>query len=226
MNYNKLEYFVSQQRLDRFLNVCGNSKVKAQKLYRINLRIAQAAYPILSLFEIFFRNAVYNHVSAYFVDPNWILHEKTGFMAHPSLKRSNFYLKKCIQNAETSMIRKGRVVTTGHVLAEQTFGFWTSLFEPHHYKLIGGSPIKCFVNKPPTINRSAIAIKLDSIRAFRNRIYHNEPICFLNNTIDFTHVENIIQSIYELTDWMDQDLKEYIEYFDNVKTKIKDGKGL
>lgn len=70
MEYQKLEYYLSQPRLDRFLVATGNSKSKAQKLYRINLRTAQAFYPVLNLFEIFFRNMVHYQVSSYFANPN------------------------------------------------------------------------------------------------------------------------------------------------------------
>ena len=55
MNYNKLEYYVSQPRLNRFLIASGNSKVKAQKLYYANLKVAQSFYPVLNIFEVFFR---------------------------------------------------------------------------------------------------------------------------------------------------------------------------
>ena len=223
MNYNKLEYFVSQPRLDKFLVATGNSKGKAQKLYRTNLRLAQAYYPIISLFEIFFRNALYKHVDAYFANPDWILHEKNRFMSDPSLRQSRFWLKQCVQSAETSIVRKGSVVTSGKIIAEQTFGFWTSLFEPHHYRLIGGSAIHCFAYKPNNVNRSNIAVKLNAIREFRNRIYHNEPICFNNGAIDFSLTQNIKSTIYELLQWIDPDLKEYVEYFDNIDAKINDG---
>ena len=49
MNYNKLEYYVSQPRLNRFLIASGNSKVKAQKLYHANLKVAQSFYPVLNI---------------------------------------------------------------------------------------------------------------------------------------------------------------------------------
>jgi len=141
-------------------------------------------------------------------------------MSHQSLTASKFYMKKCVQNAESTILRKGSGITAGKVIAEQSFGFWTSLFDPHHYRLIGGSIIHCFINKPSNINRSSIAVKLNGIREFRNRVYHNEPICFQGNSIDFTGVQAIIQDIYEILDWMDADLKGYVVYFDNINNEI------
>lgn len=220
MEYRKLEYYLSQPRLDRFLIATGNSKAKAQKLYRINLRVAQSFYPVLNLFEIFFRNLINYQVSSYFTNPNWIITEKNGFMNDPSLRPSRFFLKNSVTKAERGITRKGRIVTSGKVIVEQSFGFWTSLFDTHHYRLIGGVVIHCFPNKPASVNRNILSQKLNRIREFRNRIYHNEPICFNGNTIDFTNATNIKQEIYELLEWIDTDLTEYVEYFNGIDAKI------
>lgn len=220
MEYRKLEYYLSQPRLDRFLSATGNSKTKAQKLYRINLRVAQSFYPVLNLFEIFFRNIVNYQVSSHFTNPNWIITEKTGFMSNPSLRSSRFFLKNSVTKAERGITRKGGIITSGKVIAEQSFGFWTSLFDTHHYRLIGGVVIHCFPLKPAHINRNALSQKLNRIREFRNRIYHNEPVCFIGNNIDLTNARNIKREIYELLEWIDADLTEYVEYFNGIDAKI------
>lgn len=220
MEYNKLENYLSQPRLNRFLLASGNSKIKAQKLYRANLRVAQSFYPILNLFEIIFRNTCNYQVSSFFTNPNWIITEKNGFMSDASLTASRFFLKNSIISAERTIRRKGRLVTAGKVIAEQSFGFWTSLFDPHHYRLIGGIVIHSFHYKPANINRSILNQKLNRIREFRNRVYHNEPICFYGNVIDFTYAEKIKDEIYELLSWIDPDLTDYVKYFDAIDNKI------
>lgn len=220
MEYQKLEYYLSQPRLDRFLIATGNSKSKAQKLYKINLRVSQSFYPILNLFEIFFRNIANYQVSSHFANPNWIIAEKNGFMSNPSLSASRFFLKNSVSKAEKAIRRKGGIITSGKIVAEQSFGFWTSLFDTHHYRLIGGVVIHCFPNKPPHVNRNILNQKLNKIREFRNRVYHNEPICFNGSTIDFTEAITIRNEIYELLEWIDSDLTNYIDYFDGINTKI------
>lgn len=220
MEYSKLEYFVSQPRLDRFLIATGNSKLKAQKLYRINLRVSQSFYPVFNLFEIFLRNIVNYQISSHFANPNWIITEKNRFMNDPSLVRSKYFLRKSVQKAENTINRKGGTITAGKVIAEQSFGFWTSLFDTHHYRLIGGVIIHCFPNKPSTMNRSLINQKLNRIREFRNRVYHNEPICFNGNAIDFLNATLIKQEMYELLEWMDTDLIDYVDYFNGIDKKI------
>lgn len=226
MEYNKLEYFLSQLRIQRFLVAAGNSKTKAQQLYRINLRVSQAFYPILNLSEIFLRNSINYQVTSHFTNPNWIIAEKNRFMSDNSLRPSRFFLKSSVDKAERAIRRKGGTVSSGKVIAEQSFGFWTSLFEPHHYRLIGGAVIHCFPNKPLTVNRSIISQKLNRIREFRNRVYHNEPICFKGNNVDFSGAENIRNEIFEMLNWIDSDLSIYTEYFNGISSKIAQANSL
>lgn len=220
MEYSKLEYFVSQPRLDRFLIAAGHSKTKAQKLYRANLRVSQAFYPILNLFEITLRNCINYQLSSHFSNSNWIIIEKNGFMSDSTLAPSQFYLKNSIIKAERNIRRNRTSITSGKVIAEQSFGFWTSLFEPHHYRLVGGSPIHVFTQKPSFVNRNIITQKLKKIREFRNRIYHNEPICFNASSIDYTDALFVLNEIYELLNWIDLEIKKYFEYYDSVNEKI------
>jgi hypothetical protein len=178
--------------------------------------VAQAFYPILNLFETFLRNSINDKLAIHFRDTAWIINQKRGFMNDPTLA-PKFGMKNKVLKAERDT--RG-VVTPGKIIAEQTFGFWTSLFENRHYRLISGYVIRCFPNKPVTINRPDITNKLNAIRDFRNRVYHNENICFHNNTIDFTHAINIKNEIYNLLDWMDADLRGYVVLFDEVDAKI------
>lgn len=226
MKYAKLEYFLSQPRLNRFLIASGNSKIKAQQLYKANLRVAQAFYPTLNLFEIFLRNAFHYQLASYFANPNWIISEKNGFMNDSSLRSSKFYLQNSVNQAEKKIRRNRRPITEGKIIAEQSLGFWTSLFETHHYRLIGGSVIHAFPEKPSHINRSIISQKLNRIRTFRNRIYHNEPLCFKGNAIDFSEARSIKTEIFELLEWMDSDLVPYTQYFNNIDSKIDQAENL
>lgn len=198
MQYVKLEEYISKPRLDRYLVSCGNSKDRAKKLYEANIMVAQAFYPILNLFETFLRNSINEKLAVHFGDAAWIITEKIGFMANVSLA-PKYWLQNQVVNAERNT--RG-TITPGKIISEQTFGFWTSLFEPRHYTLINGSIISCFPNKPRHVNRLIIYTTLKDIREFRNRVYHNENICFNNITVDFTVAQHIKAEIYHLLEWM------------------------
>ena len=175
MDYLKLEQFVSRPRLDRYRVSCANSQDKAIKLYAANLRVSQAFYPIMNLLETFLRNSINDKLSIHFADTAWIINQKAGFMNDPSLA-PKYWIKNQVIHAETNT--RG-TITPGKIVAEQTFGFWTSLFEPRHYRLIAGYVIQCFPYKPLHVNRLYIATVLKDIREFRNRIYHNEAISII-----------------------------------------------
>jgi hypothetical protein len=112
------------------------------------------------------------------------------------------------------------IITPGKIVSEQTFGFWTSFFDRSHYKLIRGSVIHCFPNKPSYYNKDDISNVLKDIRELRNRIYHNEAICFKDTAIDFNSPRKIRSNIYDLLEWMSQDLKPYVAQFDNIDVQI------
>lgn len=174
----------------------------------------------MNLFEIFLRNALNNHISNHFNDPNWILTEKNGFMNNISLARSGYFLRNSVTKAEITMLRKAIHVTSAKIIAEQTLGFWTAFFDNHNFKLVAGCPLRAFPNKPSNINRSNIWAMLKEIREFRNRIYHNEPICFKGNTIDFTKARQIRDDVHLIIKWIEPELLNYTEYFNNIDKKI------
>lgn len=217
MDYHKLEYFFSEARFNRFLMACGGSASKAQKLYGINLKVSQAVYPLLNLFEIFLRNTLNRQITNYFNDPDWIINQQNGFMSDLSLARSGFFIKGNIQRAANIILKKSSTVTSGKIIAEQTFGFWSSFFEPHHFRLINGAPLQCFVNKPANVNRKTISVKLDAVRNFRNRVYHNEPICFNGTAIDFSATYTIRSNIQDMLNWIDPELTNFIAQFDQIE---------
>jgi hypothetical protein len=220
LQYSKLELYISKPRLDRYLIACGGCQNKTQELYQANLKIAESFYSVLNLFEIFLRNRINIELSNHFKNPNWIIKEKNGFMDNASLTPSKFFLKNQVITAERRITIRGKKITSGLVIAEQSLGFWTSLFDTHHYKLLSGSIIHCFPNKPHTIQRKQINIILDEIREFRNRIYHNEPICFKSNSIDFSEALRIKSDIFNILNWMDADLSSYVSKFDSIDSNI------
>ena len=66
------------------------------------------------------------------------------------------------------------------------------------------------------MNRSEIWLKLNRIRKFRNRIYHNEPICFKKSKIDFVDTLAIRRDIYQILRWMNSGLEKYVKQYDKV----------
>lgn len=212
--------YLSTPRYGRYLLATTHDKERAKKLYHANIRLAQAFHPLLSQLEVVLRNSLNNILAAHFADPDWIIHQKTGFMHHHSLKNSHYYLRSCIQKTEAKLTRKAILITSGKIIADQTFSFWLAFFLPHHYALVAGQPIHIFPYKPVTENRASIYAKLDDIKNFRNRINHCEPICFAANHIGCIYPLHMKATIYHLVEWINPSLASFFKSMDNIQNKV------
>jgi hypothetical protein len=212
--------YLSRPRYNRYLTATSNSKNRAKRLYNANIRLAQAIHPLLTQFEVVLRNSLNLQLTSYFVDSDWIINQKNGFMRNPSLAHSHFFLRNSIVKTENKLNRRGIPITTGKIISDQNFGFWIALFLSHHYSLIGGQPIKIFTYKPTIEDRASIYSKLDEIRSFRNRVNHCEPLCFRGNLVDCYEIIDIRTKLYDLLSWIDPELVPFFESLDNVQNKI------
>ncbi|MEO7174864.1 MAG: hypothetical protein ABIV51_03425 [Saprospiraceae bacterium] len=211
--------YLSRPRYNRYLIATANNRNRANRLYNANIRLAQSFHPILSQFEVVFRNSLNILLSSHFTDPDWIITEKTGFMRDNSLRNSHYFLRTCVQKSEKRLTRRGIPITNGKIISDQTFGFWLAFFLSHHYSLVGGQPIHIFAHKPTFENRASIYDKLDEIKNFRNRVNHCEPICFTGHIIDCSHALDIRDKIYDLVSWIDPNLVPFFKNIDNIQSK-------
>ena len=213
------KYF-SRPRQNRYLIATLNDKKRAKRLYNANIRLAQSIHPILTQFEVVLRNSLNIQLSSYFIDNDWIINQKNGFMKNPSLAHSRYFIKNSIIKTERKLNRRGIPVTSGKIISDQTFGFWIALFLSHHYALIGGQPIQIFAHKPTSEDRASIYSKLDDVRKFRNRVNHCEPLCFNDNKIDCSEILEIRSKLYDLISWIEPELIPFFENIDSVQNKV------
>ncbi|MFT4093253.1 MAG: hypothetical protein QM640_06400 [Niabella sp.] len=175
MKFQKVRLYLSSQRIDRYLIATGNLKTRAVRLYKANLKIAQSFHPLLGALEVTLRNRINTILSAHFSDPDWIINQKTGFMIDPSLihidrrtqrRVTNDFLKSSVEKSERRFRRLHVPVTSGKIIADQSLGFWTDLFEVHHYRLLLGRPIQIFNHLSSGHGRGDVCDRLNKIRQF------------------------------------------------------------
>ena len=233
MKFRNFKQYFSAARVNRYLIATSNSTGRAVKLYKANLKVSQAFHPLLGVLEVIFRNRLNDILTSHFTDPDWIINQKAGFMSDPSLRytykrtgqqKTNDFLKREINKAEKKLQKTRTTITSGKIIAEQTLGFWTDLFEVHHYRLLRGKPIQIFHSLPAGHGRKEVNDELDKVRRFRNRINHNEPICFNDNVIDFTETLEVHKSITNLLVWIDPEIIKLISDIDKVKKTINKAK--
>ena len=225
MKYKKVVRLYSNSRVAKYYRATNRNKNKAVMLYFANMKIAQAFHPLLSSFEVILRNQLHYALAHHFSDGNWIINQKTGFMIAPSLtytnkrtkkKVTNDYILKEVLKAEKKIADRGVRVTTGRVIAEQTLGFWNSFYETHHYALLAGVPCRIFKKLPPEFGRKEINDIIVQVRELRNRINHNEPICFVNRKCDFSYGKGMYTIISDFLTWIDPEIMPSLKEVDKV----------
>ena len=215
MYFKKFSKLYSYARVSRYVKAANGDKRKAQKMYYANARIAQSFQPLLSFFEVILRNQLHYALATHFNDVKWLINQKTGFMSDPSLTHTvkktgkvtvNDFLKKEVDRSERTLIGKKRNVTAGRVIAELNLGFWNSLYETHHYALLKGVPCQIFKSLPTGYGRKEVNNAIQEIRTLRNRMSHNEPLCFSDKVYDMTYAKEMYAKIKDFLSWINPEI--------------------
>lgn len=204
----QIKYYLSSPRFNIYLAKTNNEIDKAYQLYKTNIELSEAFYPILSIFEVCLRNAVNEKLKNHFKDDFWF--EK-------NLPPEFFpFLKE----ARQKLIAQHKTITADKIIAELNFGFWNRLFNRKNTKLLWKPLRLIFKNIPKQLRkRDTISNVLYHVRSLRNRIYHYEPIFGNLNEIETQYTEMLI-----FLKWLDHDLPKIlvdIDRFNPILEKAK-----
>ncbi len=204
----------------KYVASCGGDTRKAMTLYRLNLRLSQEIFTIISCFEVALRNAIDHQMAARwggdwlrdFVIPGGL------FFNDPRIQTS----RKIIYKAYEGLMRNNKY-SHHKLLAEMEFGVWKYMYSAIEYKLAGRILLKAFPKKPKStpqknIDHLYVFNELDFINNMRNRVAHHEPICFDGSgNIDTFYVESRYQKMLNLFKWMEIDSSSLLYGLDHVK---------
>lgn len=221
MKYSVFEKIISQARMRRYLVACNGNSRKAMTLYRLNLKLSQDLFTIISVFEIAIRNSIDYHYSGIH-GINW-LSDSVGI-------NGIFKNKKCVRSANiiNRSIRKLNINNShSKLIAEMDFGFWRYLFSQPQFHAGGQSLLKIFPSKPISskniqYNHRFVFNELEKINKLRNRIAHHEPICFLfgYDIVDTSYAKQNYRLIKDLFNWMQIDESQLLYGIDHVNNII------
>ena len=177
MKYDEFQQIISASRMDRYFKACDYDSRKAMVLYRLNLRLSQELFTVISFFEVALRNAIDRFYTEKF-GTDWL----RAFAA----KNGTFDNQYCVTTKKSindAIIKLDSNYTHGKVVAELGFGFWRYLFSKHQYRVAGQTLIKVFPSLPKSnqvlkYNAKFIFNELAKINKIRNRIAHHEAVCF------------------------------------------------
>jgi hypothetical protein len=225
MDFSKHEQLFSHFRLRRYLTACSGDADRAVKLYRANIQLSQAYYPLISVLEVALRNAIDIQVSKFFLDNDWLITQRANFANHPAMvykdkwgnKQPDHFFSEKIYGAEQKLRYRGVNLTHGKLLAELMFGFWVKFFDSSPIKILLAAPLKAFKNPPP-LPAKAIHSHLTTILNLRNRISHSEPICFdKKGNLCLSTMQSYENDICTALEWLDTDLRKWTNNINFVK---------
>jgi len=208
MTEQQLKYYLSQPRFNVYLTKTNNNFGKAYLLYRVNIELSEAFYPILSVLEVSLRNAVNETLKVHFQDEYWFKNSlPVEFLPF-------------VSEATQKLTAQRKTITADRIIAELNFGFWNKLFNRNYTYLLWKPLRLIFKNTPKHLRqRDTVADTLYRIRTLRNRIYHYEPI-FGN----LQNIENQYKEMLTFLTWIDNDLPKLltdIDRFDDILQKTK-----
>jgi len=132
MKYIDFENLISKPRLNRYLIACAYDTRKTMTLYRLNLRLSQQMFTIISCFEIVLRNKINYSCTAQFGN-DWL---KRGIIHNDIFGNRNRF--RITQDTIQDAINKLDVdYSHNKLVAELGFGFWRYMFARHHYRATG-----------------------------------------------------------------------------------------
>lgn len=156
----------------------------------MNTKISESFYPLLANLEIALRNSIHESFSIRFGTENWF--EQLEFKD----------LEDQVKIAKSKIAKNRQQLSSDKIIAELTFGFWTSLFNKQYARQFWRPLMYAFKElEKEQKQRNKIAFKLNQIRKFRNRIFHYEPICN-----DLAALKTNHHNIIEILNWLDKDL--------------------
>ncbi len=210
-----IEKLISTERLEPYIKKHNGDFDKAVTHYKINIEISESFYPLLSVLEIALRNKFDYQLKRLFEDVNWFENPKFIKIV------SRFQVDR-VTEAMANILREKKMITSGKIISELSFGFWTSLLDSKFEKTLWKNLRLAFPNCPKNIRkRKTMSSKLNGIRKLRNRIFHHESVTWSLSALT-TYKNEIIEGI----DWLDKDLLNWSSDIFRIEDVIEKRKHL
>ena len=198
--------------MERYFILYPNDESRAVKHYQYNIKLTEAFYTSLSVLEVALRNALSRELKTMTGRDDWYV----IFANTPGLTNLNKY----ITQASKQIAGRHEQITTSKIIAELTLGFWVSLLNAEYERLLWKDLRRAFPYIPKKDRkRKNVSAPLNRFRAFRNRVFHNESICWNMKKVQEIHDELLL-----VLEWINKDLPEWlkeIDRFENVQEQIK-----
>jgi hypothetical protein len=125
-----------------------------------------------------------------------------------------------IDKAKAQIRNRGENVNTDKLISELTFGFCVMLLNNQYERVLWKSLRKAFPNLPKKDRqRKNVSAPCNTLRRLRNRIFHQEAICW-----DLYYLTCLHDNLVTVLGWMNEDIQQWlkpIDPFDKVCADIR-----
>lgn len=196
--------------MERYFALYPGDEKRAIAHYRCNLQLSEAMYVSLSILEVTLRNALCRELKRMTGRDDWY----AVFPDTPGLSNLNRY----ITQAAKQISGRNEQITPAKIIAELTLGFWVSLLNSEYEKTLWKDIRRAFPFMPKAKRqRKYVSAPLNRVRAFRNRVFHNESICW-----NIRRVCDIHSEMTEVLGWMNCDIPAWLSQFDRFQDVVTD----
>lgn len=220
MNFSQFEHIISPQRMERYLLATNKRKKKSILLYNANLNLSKEVYVVVSYFEVALRNAI-NDCLIPTLGADW-LRDSVLPGGRFDNKRSE-HMCKVISKRYEALQREGEY-SHNKLLSSLEFGIWKYMFADYQYRVTGQVLLSIFPNKPKSsagkqYDNTYIFNELNYINILRNRVAHQEPLCFSHHTrhIDTNYIRAQYRRLLRLFAMMGIDSKQLLKGMNHVE---------
>ncbi len=194
LNDKQLEYFLSAARWKAFRKNC-DSVDSACSLYEQNVRFCARYYITVHFFEITLRNEI-NARLCQGIGERWF--EQPGALIFPQTRQLNDAVQRLKKQGK-------RIIYSDDVVSELTLGFWVGILRKNYEQKqqYWRKFLYCgFSGRPAGYGRKELFNRFDSIRHFRNRVFHHERIVH-------QHPEEKLRECLDALGWINQGAYEW-----------------
>lgn len=208
-----LESKLSTPRMSRYLQACQGNRELAAQAYVHNMRLAESLVSIFHVLEVALRNGIQKEMTFASCRDDWY---ESWERSHNVGLRS---LHAKVSVAKQALARRGGGLVPGKIIAELSFGFWTSMFNRVTIRDLSKPLMKVFFHCPKAIRQPDLfRTRLNAARDLRNRCFHHEPLLW-------KPLSELHREILEMIGWIDPVLAIWLRDHDQFPSAFCAWKG-
>lgn len=217
--WQDLENAFSSPRLNRYLHSFGHDEERAHRGYIFNLRLSEALLVPLSILEITLRNAMSGQMAKLYGRADWYESVLTDTSLHlPDKPLKDDGALKRLHSSIINAKKDAKSENPNKVIAEFSFGFWTTLLNARYQDAFWKELRFAFPHCPrPQRQRHTVSRALNQVRTLRNRVFHHEPVLWMDPPVESHH-----QHIYDVLRWLNHDIAPWARELDRFPGLIEE----